>query len=321
MTDGYWKLKVDKPGANIKLDIASIYSGNFDELDLAKGEVHGYPITSISSTSAFLNRTRLRTLTLPPTLTSLSDKAFMGCYNLSTILPKAIPDTVTHLGYSAFRSCAITGHVEWLGASSFRTDGSGNGMQFYSCKKITSFVLGRGLTTLPTYFLYECSKLTSCTLLGPVTSFDQFCLYNCSSLSEIEIPSTVTSLEKRCFYGCSSLQELVFPRSLTNIGEAALVYCSGIKTLTFKSKPSLFDNCFAYWPAYQARVFVGADDPAWQAVINDSNQVKKWADCTTERSSYTSLYSGRPIGILKTMINSKAQWLCGIARPTMFIVQ
>lgn len=295
ISDGYWRLKVDKPGATVTLAIAAVYGGDFDELDLAKGEANGYPIISVSGTSAFMNKTRLRTLTLPAEFTSVADKGFMGCGNLSTILPKALPDTVTHLGYNAFSSCGLSGSVEWRGATSYGVNGSGGGSQFQSCEKITSFVLGRGISVVPAYF---CD--------------------GCSGLEEFKLHGQVTAVGNRSFRNCTALSEVVLPASMTVLDEAAFAYCSAVKTLVFKSKPSIGNQCFTGWTAFQAQVYVDTFDTAWQSVVEDGDQVKKWGDCTdAEKKSYTDLHSGRPIGILKSMVNGKAQWLCRTMNSTL----
>ena len=112
MTDGYWTLKVELTGADLKvkgMKVASSQELGFPALDFAKTIRRGserFSLTKIAS-QAFYRRNYtallLEELMLPETLTTIGDQAFTYNHHLATVTP-FLPDSVTAIGESAFES-------------------------------------------------------------------------------------------------------------------------------------------------------------------------------------------------------------------------
>ena len=166
---------------------------------------------------AFQNCTMLTSITLPETLTSISDYAFYNCDGLTEL---TIPATVTSIASRAF----------------------------YDCDSLTSMVIPDSVTSLGSYAFYSCDVLAEVTLPSSLTSISSYLFRSCVALETIEIPSTVTSIGDYAFNGCTALGEIVLPDSVTTINQYAFYGCTAMESVTFGSGITtignyVFQNC------------------------------------------------------------------------------
>ncbi|MBR4720542.1 MAG: leucine-rich repeat domain-containing protein, partial [Clostridia bacterium] len=129
--------------------------------------------------------------------TSIGERAFEGCYSLTTI---TIPDSVTSIGEAAFRDC----------------------------NSLTSITIPDSVTSIGDDAFRNCESLTSITIPDSVTSIGGSAFSYCRSLTSITIPDSVTSIGEGAFYGCRSLTSITIPDSVTSIGERAFFWCSNL---------------------------------------------------------------------------------------------
>ena len=131
-----------------------------------------------------------------------------------------IPNSVTTIGYAAFRSC----------------------------EKLKSLTIPNSVTSIGSSSFSGCSGLTSLTIPNSVTSIGNYAFSGCSGLTSLTIPNSVTSIGESAFYGCSGLTSLTIPNSVTSIGESAFYGCSGLTSINVDSNNSIYDsrnNCNA----------------------------------------------------------------------------
>lgn len=110
-----------------------------------------------------------------------------------------IPDSVTSIGFSAFRDC----------------------------ESLVSVVIPDSVTFIASSAFYHCSKLTSVTLSNSLTFINDYSFAYCESLTSITIPNSVTSIGYCAFIGCG-LTNITIPDSVTSIGDRAFAGCSGL---------------------------------------------------------------------------------------------
>ncbi len=121
-----------------------------------------------------------------------------------------IPDSVTQLGtYS----------------DPYLTDGRPIGA-FASCTRLTSIIIGRGLTEIPESEFVDCTGLTNILIPGTITRIDDSAFAACTSLTSIEIPSRVASVGSFAFADCRSLTAVYF-RGDAPIAGAAVFHNEG----------------------------------------------------------------------------------------------
>ena len=120
--------------------------------------------TSESDNRDFVYRNAIRKVELGSDVTSIGDRAFYSCYNLSSI---TIPDGVTSIGNEAFGGC-------------------------YSLSSIT---IPDGVTSIGNSAFGACYNLSSITIPDSVTSIGVQAFYNCYGLAHIYfLPTTPPSV-------------------------------------------------------------------------------------------------------------------------------
>ena len=138
-----------------------------------------------------------------------------------------IPDSVTSIGYEAFRG--RTGLTSVTIGSSVTSIGV---WAFSGCTGLTSVTIGNGVTSIGDYAFYHCSGLTSVTIGGSVTIIGNSAFSVCSRLKSVTIPDSVTSIEGWAFSGCTGLTSVTIGSSVTSIGNSAFSGCSGLTSVT-----------------------------------------------------------------------------------------
>ena len=119
----------------------------------------GKPVTTIGH-AAFFN-SAVTSVTIPDSVTSISDDAFVNCPQLTNI---SIPNSVTYIGFSAFNSCT-------------------------SLKSIT---LPSSLSTIQSYAFCNCGNLETIRIPVSVTSIGNNAFADCPSLMTVTYPGSKT---------------------------------------------------------------------------------------------------------------------------------
>ena len=164
--------------------------------------------------------TKIKSITLPNTLTSICDYAFEMCEQLDAI---TIPCTVKMVGRSYHT------YDYRCGCSTIRIQAKSI-EEYYNCdinellqrscyydfarhliingEEVTNIVLPDTITNIPSCVFYECRNITSITIPNGVISIGGGAFYNCNSLRFITIPKSVTSIGHVAFYSCSNLMSI-----------------------------------------------------------------------------------------------------------------
>ena len=178
-------------------------------------------------------------------LTSIGYRVFIGCDNVKELIIQSgevkdldfsdlsglttviLGDSVTSIGYSAFRHCS----------------------------SLTSITILGGVTSIGVNAFSGCSSLTSITIPESVTSMGDGAFWNCSTLESINIPEGITTIGSFTFSGCSSLTSITIPSSVTSIGDYAFSYCSSLTSILIPEgvtsiESHAFENCYKLAEVY-----------------------------------------------------------------------
>ena len=213
--------------------------------------------TDITSFVGCNGLTKLTTVVLPSTVTSIGEYAFSGCMRLESI---TLPN-VTEVGYGAFSGCSSLKSIELpmattLGHYAFQNcenlqsvkipavteiqegcfyrcyalnDINLSNVQiikreaFYDCFALTKVDLSSA-TELSSEIFEYCHKLSDVTLSDKLLSIPSNMFYECDSLTSITLPSSVQSIGDYAFRE-TSLKSIVIPEGCTTIGSYAFYRC------------------------------------------------------------------------------------------------
>jgi len=148
-------------------------------------------------------RSQIKSFILGPNVDTIPAYLCCGMTGISSII---IPNSVTSIGYEAFRDC--TGLTSVTIGNSVTSIGD---RAFWGCSGLTSVTIGNSVTSIGDDAFYKCTGLTSVTIPNSVTSIGNYAFQSCSGLTSITIPNSVTSIGYRAFYNCSGLTAIYVP--------------------------------------------------------------------------------------------------------------
>ena len=200
----------------------------------------------------FSNRSSVKTVVIPDSVTSIGRWAFGYCESLTSV---TIPDSVTSIGSCAFYDC--TGLTSITIPDSVTSIGNG---AFYNCTGLTSVTIPDSVTSIGDEAFNNCTRLTSITVKegNPKYSSDEYgVLFNKDKTLLIQypignkrtsytIPDSVTSIGDWAFAQCTGLTSVTIGNSVTSIGEAAFWLCTSLTSVTIgNSVTSIGSSAFS----------------------------------------------------------------------------
>ncbi len=145
---------------------------NIEELIIPE-EIEGKPV-KIIYTEAFLNHTKLKTISMPNSIVEIGDRAFKGCTGLTSVV---IPNGISTLNPSLFEECVnLTTVVIPNSVVNIRD------WAFVNCSSLTSVTLPNGVHTIAAGAFAGCTGLKGITLSNNVTTIGEYAFANCYDL-------------------------------------------------------------------------------------------------------------------------------------------
>ena len=122
----------------------------------------GKPVTTIGH-AAFFN-SAVTSVTIPDSVTSISDDAFVNCPQLTNI---SIPNSVTYIGFFAFGSCTRLKSITLPSSLSFISRSL-----FSGCSQLTTIHIPVSVTSIGNNAFADCPSLMTVTYPGSKTQWD-----------------------------------------------------------------------------------------------------------------------------------------------------
>ena len=228
----------------------TFYFSNLSEIQI--------PSTVKTIQSRTFQNTPLTSLTLPEGVETIEDLAFIGAYNLNSIM---IPRTVTSIGDKAFYGAGYNLTIYYEAGSYaenyFESNTSVPGLA-YMLDNGTLKITGEGTTSSLSAFVEEnadkieklivegdigisnypfryCDMLESVELKEGVKYIGRNAFYYCKELKSVTIPSSVESIGTEAFYGCEKLESVKISEGVTSIGSFAFSGCNALKVVNIPS--------------------------------------------------------------------------------------
>ena len=216
---------------------------NFYDIKIPS-ELGGHPVTGLGEYSFAANPydghqgnplcSKIRSVTIPQSVTSIGKRAFDGCSALTTLslgekiktignyafecctslTGVTIPQSVTSIGYSAFEGCTALNPLTIKGPIT-----SMGNYAFTGCTSLTSLTLCPDIQTIGDY-AFDVTSLKTVTLPKNLTSIGEYAFACCSELESITIPEKVKTINPKTFADCSKLEYIILPAGLTTFDDS-----------------------------------------------------------------------------------------------------
>lgn len=148
-----------------------------------------YDVTAIGPNTFNGYGNLLRSVTIPPSVTSIGHYAFFGCEELTAV---SIPSGVTYIGERGFCGCG----------------------------KLASITIPAKLQRIYNEVFMGCGDIDFVTFESPssLTQIDFAAFEYCGHITTLNIPNTVTTIGGRAFQFCGSLATINIPSSVNSMG-------------------------------------------------------------------------------------------------------
>lgn len=173
---------------------------------------------SIIPTNFINGCSKITSITIPESVTSIGTSAFAYTGLTSIIIPK----NVTSIGSNVCENTRLESlHYN---ATHCETGSFGN---YYTLDSVT---IGNNVTIIPNYFISDSKKVTSITIPESVTNIG-VCAFENTGLISVIIPKNVTNIGINAFSGCIYLENLTLSSSLQEIGDTGFAFCNKLNSI------------------------------------------------------------------------------------------
>lgn len=165
--------------------------------------------------TTFVGNKKIKSVTIPSTITSLDDYAFQECSALTTV---KLPKTLKRIGVSAFLDCTSLKNVNL-------PDGLKviDAEAFSNCKSLTEVNLPKNITFLGEG-AFGGTSISSFTLPSYLDNIPPGILWN-TQIKTFVVPPKIKYIQMDAFSECSKLTSLTIPKNVTAIDEKAFDQC------------------------------------------------------------------------------------------------
>ena len=164
----------------------------------------------------YCNNSKVTSLTIPSSVTSIKRYAFVSCPSLTEV---TIPSHVTDVAKDAFTNCSnltkVTINSNAVASQNYTGYMSGNAIVGSNSlidrfgNQVKQYILGTSVTSIGNVAFQGCTGLTSVTLPDFLTSIGESAFRGCTGLTSISIPcSYLTSIGSNAFRDCSGLTKV-----------------------------------------------------------------------------------------------------------------
>ena len=274
-TDTYkYEYTVNDGNATITKFLGPVGSANPNFYDIKiPSELGGHPVTGLGEYSFAANPydghqgnplcSKIRSVTIPQSVTSIGKRAFDGCSALTTLslgekiktignyafenctslTGVTIPQSVTSIGKRAFDGCSALTTLS-LGEK-IKTIGN---YAFENCTSLTGVTIPQSVTSIGYYAFEGCTNLNPLTIKGPITSMGNYAFAGSTYLTSLTLYDDIQTIGNFAFLGSTSLKTVTLPKNLTSIGEYAFARCSELESITIPENvktinPKTFADC------------------------------------------------------------------------------
>lgn len=289
--------------------VHKVYDGfagtDIESVDFSETSIKMIVSLFSSTTGTFEGCTKLKTVTLPDTVTQFYSQTFKNCTALEEI---NIPKSIQVIQPQEFLGCSSLKTVDFRGTSVVRICDEA----FKGCTFLASVYLGEPENlSIDAYAFQDCTNLETvdCSKTN-ISSIENYAFYNCSKLKKIDLSSsTMEQTGQSIFRACTSLEEVILPKTLKEINYLTFSG-TAIKTLDLRETAitKIIDSGCANMDAlktlYLPATLEEFGDYAFLAKKSSSGKLYIYsvipeADINAMADKATGVWSGRSISFPK----------------------
>ena len=236
---------------NIAVSEDNLYYQSIDGVlfNEAVTEIIAYPINKLDNSytipstvisigeRAFIGCDKLEGIILSENIENIGSYAFYGCKELISIY---LGEKITNIEYGVFNECLKLTEINVsTGSNAFKSiDGilftkSGDTIIKYPLGITeTTYTVPDEVTTIGIYAFQNEVDLINIILPESLIYINDYAFYGCSNLISIIMPDNVISIGNCSFAYCSNLANINLNDNLTNINYAAFMYCNSLTTIS-----------------------------------------------------------------------------------------
>ena len=193
---------------------------------------------------------QITSISLPSTIISIGEGAFMGCNKLPSI---TIPYSVTNIGTNAFFQCdqltkidVDAANVNYCSVGGILFDKGQTRLIQYPAQKSGTYVVPNSVTKIENNAFYNSIGITAVTIPNSVAELGDYTFYGCTALKSVTLSNQLTALGNSVFANCSALLSVSVPNNVLSIGTASFSNCSRLETITLGTElETIGSNAFA----------------------------------------------------------------------------
>lgn len=230
----YAALRKIEVGRNVNLSSYALLASGLEEVTIPEGT------TSILYQAA-KGDAKLKTVTLPRSITTTGQEGFSNCSSLELLI---VSDELKGFNSKSLRYCPNLHYVTIPKSVVSIAE-----YAMANCTGLKKVLLPSGITFMSSNICNGCSTLKELTIDVEEDTLGDSLFYGCLALGKIVVPEGIRSLGVQTFCHCDTAMEVVLPDSLETIGNSAFRMCGALTEITIpKNVTSIgalaFDSCY-----------------------------------------------------------------------------
>ena len=332
-TDTYkYEYTVNDGNATITKFLGPVGSANPNFYDIKiPSELGGHPVTGLGEYSFAANPydghqgnplcSKIRSVTIPQSVTSIGKRAFDGCSALTTL---SLGEKIKTIGNYAFENCtSLTGVTIPQSVTSIGY------YAFEGCTNLNPLTIKGPITSMGNYAFAGSTYLTSLTLYDDIQTIGNFAFLGSTSLKTVTLPKNLTSIGEYAFACCSELESITIPENVKTINPKTFADCSKLEYIILPAGLTTFDDslencrpeCVIYYKDYKAAADALLADNDDNSNIDDNHNLRKrnflyLCKVTFDAKGGKTDYPEVPVYKTEKITDTKANDLTAIHDPT-----
>ena len=276
-------------------NIAIRYLGDKSSV-IVPSELDGYAVTELAA-EAFIYKENLTAVTIPDSITLISNYAFIGSDNLKdiyyggsekqwneiTIDPDnngPLFNATIHYNYEGPYFTPTISDMMKSDIFSYRYSLEDGTAELYGCYVgepeegntdviIPSELDGHTLTVIGVC-AFSSSAIKKVTIPDTVASIGEGAFSQCFYLENITIPESITSIGKQAFE-CCNFTEISIPKGVTSIEDSAFLACVNLASVTLSNGVTNISRSAFYGCNSLTDVYFNGTEEEWNAITIEEN--------------------------------------------------